>query len=172
VDVGADRHPSDRVWVKGQPLRFRRGHVNRTKRRPLLGPADYRVEYRGYETPCWIRAAKARNGKGYGVVVIAGRFQLAHRAMWEQENGPVPDGRILDHLCRQHDCMRPDHCEPVTPAENIRRGRGTKLTPDQVAAIRADSRRHRVIAVEYGISNSHVSRIKSGEKWRDNNMEV
>jgi hypothetical protein len=35
-------------WVKGQSLRFIRGHATATKVFP------YRVEDRGYSTPCWI----------------------------------------------------------------------------------------------------------------------
>jgi hypothetical protein len=29
---------------------------------------------------------------------------------------------VLDHLCRRCECVRPDHLEAVTNAENIRRG--------------------------------------------------
>ena len=35
--------------------------------------------------------------------------------------GPIPDGREIDHLCRNHRCVNPDHLEPVTHLENMRR---------------------------------------------------
>jgi len=35
--------------------------------------------------------------------------------------GPIPDGLHLDHLCANPPCVRPDHLEPVTQAENNRR---------------------------------------------------
>jgi len=42
--------------------------------------------------------------------------------MYEYFKGPVPDGLELDHLCRVRSCCNPDHLEPVTHKENIRRG--------------------------------------------------
>ncbi len=64
---------------------------------------------------------------GYGVL---GRGQrgagniAAHRAAYELLAGSIPDGMHLDHLCRNHPCVNPDHLEVVTPEENKRRGYG------------------------------------------------
>lgn len=41
-----------------------------------------------------------------------------------------------------------------------------KMTSEQVRSIRTDTRLHREIAADYGISRQVVSRIKSGKKWR------
>lgn len=71
----------------------------------------------------WIGAT---NSKGYGLVVIDGREQLAHRIAYEAEHGPIPDGLVIDHLCRVRNCVRLDHLEPVTSAENNRRGRAAR----------------------------------------------
>lgn len=46
---------------------------------------------------------------------------LAYRIAWCDLNGPVPDGLELDHLCNNPACVRPDHLEPVTHQENMRR---------------------------------------------------
>jgi hypothetical protein len=50
-----------------------------------------------------------------------------------------------------------------------RRGRGgrTKLTPDQVRAIRTDPRLHRLIAADYGMSRAMISGIIRGSFWKD-----
>jgi HNH endonuclease len=46
----------------------------------------------------------------------------AHRVVWETFVGPIPEGMDLDHLCRNRKCVNPDHLEPVTRRENLRRG--------------------------------------------------
>lgn len=48
----------------------------------------------------------------------------AHRLAYEELRGPIPSGLELDHKCRVRGCVNPWHLEPVTTAENIRRGIG------------------------------------------------
>lgn len=42
----------------------------------------------------------------------------AHIVAWQAVNGPVPEGLVLDHLCRRRHCSAPHHIEPVTRNEN------------------------------------------------------
>lgn len=51
------------------------------------------------------------------------RYTSAHILMWELVHGPVAEGLVLDHLCMQPGCVNPDHLEPVTHKENLRRAR-------------------------------------------------
>lgn len=81
-------------------------------------------DYAPHLGPCWIWTA-ARNPEGYGnFAVSSADDRNAHRVAYELLVGPIPAGLHLDHLCRVHPCVRPDHLEPVTPAENTRRGDG------------------------------------------------
>lgn len=59
---------------------------------------------------------------GYGMAYDGGRRHLAHRLVWRAFVGEIPEGLVLDHLCRNSRCVSPMHLEPVTQAENIMRG--------------------------------------------------
>lgn len=70
---------------------------------------------------CWTWQA-GTTAKGYGVFKLEGRAREAYRVAYEFLRGPVPNGFVLDHLCRNRLCVNPDHLEPVTRGENFRRG--------------------------------------------------
>jgi hypothetical protein len=69
---------------------------------------------------CWIWNA-ARHRYGYGAAWYAGKVHRAHALMFRLYGGVIPDGLVLDHLCRVTSCVNPEHLEPVTQAENVRR---------------------------------------------------
>ncbi len=52
----------------------------------------------------------------------------SHRYSYELLKGPIPEGKTLDHLCRNTLCVNPSHLEPVTTRENIMRGVGIAPT--------------------------------------------
>lgn len=71
---------------------------------------------------CWLWIA-SKDDQGYGMFgVAASRCQRAHKWYWEQVNGPVPGGLVLDHyVCDNKSCVNPDHLRPVTDRENTLR---------------------------------------------------
>lgn len=85
-------------------------------------------------TGCWVWQG-TKDGGGYGRVSREGRGggrQLAHRWFFDRLVGPIPETQHLDHLCRNRACVNPEHLEPVTPAENIRRAFDPPLSADEL----------------------------------------
>lgn len=148
-------------WVKGEPIRFIRGHNKRRR-----GP-DYAEKDRGWDTPCWEWLHAASNGYGHVFVPEKGQPMGAHRWMYEKANGRIPEGLHLDHLCENPICCNPDHLEPVTHTENMRRGLVAKVTEDAVRLIRATSKSAKELAIEYGITTTQVHAIRKYESWKE-----
>lgn len=84
-------------------------------------PPRIRSKVDASDSGCWIWMA-AQDGRGYGAVWTGRSMGKAYRFVYESLVGPVPSGLQLDHLCRVTLCVNPAHLEPVTPAENARRG--------------------------------------------------
>lgn len=78
---------------------------------------------------CWLWQG-AKTWDGYAVLRVktppgSVRRQVnkkLHRLTYAEFAGAIPDGLSLDHLCRVRNCVNPKHLEPVTTAENVRRG--------------------------------------------------
>lgn len=78
---------------------------------------------------CWLwRGCTQANG--YGFLKVGGRAGkriYAHRLAYELFKSSIPDGLEIDHLCRVRHCVNPDHLEPVTRSQNVRRGIGPAM---------------------------------------------
>ncbi len=107
---------------KGQPSplrQFIQGH----NRRLALDLDRYVIQDCGYRTACHTWIGPVGDG-GYGRVQFRNTHMGAHKAAYIKAVGEVPEGFVLDHLCRNRLCIRPDHLEPVTDRTNILRGIG------------------------------------------------
>lgn len=75
---------------------------------------------------CWVWQGSLSHN-GYGMVTAKtndGRktTRRTHRIMYEEMVGPIPNGLVTDHLCRNRACCNPAHLEVVTQRENLLRG--------------------------------------------------
>lgn len=93
-------------------LRERRGNtkrvtpksVNDIYRRSWCDPDTNCIEWRGHIT-----------NDGYGRTT---RGRLLHRLVWGFEHGPIPDGFVIHHECRNRKCVNLEHLCLLTVAEH------------------------------------------------------
>jgi len=101
---------------------------------------------------CWIWQGTLMSLKSnkypYGRFFINGVTDYAHRISVKLSGREIPLGMHVDHLCRVHSCVNPDHLEVVTVKENVLRGQ----TP-----------------IVQSLRNAHLTHCKSGHEFTEDN---
>ena len=156
-----------------RPCYCKMSSAKRLNEFPKLGPADVFFGRIKKTESCWLWCGTT-NYYGYGVLLMPGEKPVrAHRYSYELHKGKIPESMVILHSCDNPLCVNPDHLSVGTRLDNNRdavkkrrnafgdkNGR-SKLSKHQVNCIRSDNRPQHVIATEYGVTQSHVSRIKS-----------
>ena len=65
------------------------------------------------DTGCLVWQGSTNGARNYGKLHFKGKLSLAHRASYEMSKGKIPDGLVIDHLCRNTLCINPDHLELI-----------------------------------------------------------
>lgn len=73
---------------------------------------------RDLEGPCHVFRGR-KDEDGYGKINYKRRNWMVHRWCWEKEIGPIPDGLVVDHECRNRACCNVDHLRVVTTGVNV-----------------------------------------------------
>lgn len=132
---------------------------------------------------CWIWLY-AIGTNGYGAINIRGKTRAAHRVAYEVATSTIVPREIdVCHSCDVRVCINPDHLFAGTRLDNmqdcIAKGRfkplvpmsgddspNSKLSSDQVLAIRADRRSNRSLARAYGVDRITIASIRLRKTWR------
>lgn len=114
---------------------------------------------------CW-EWNSAKTPGGYGKLMFKRSHKYAHRAMWEEVNGSIPEGMEVCHHCDNPGCVNPDHLFIATHLENMLdrdskgRGKGSKLTVEtceQMKNLYASGRlTQKEVGEHFGISKQTV----------------
>lgn len=144
-----------------------------------LGRLWNRIDVRGPRA-CWLWTGSV-SGSGS---VQHGQFTVrqdgrqyhlkAHRVVWAEQFGPIPDGMCICHTCDVPRCCNPGHLFLGTQDDNLKdaarkgrfhRPRTRVLTPeDRLAIYSAPDERGlgKRLAAQYGVSKTCISLIRSG----------
>lgn len=67
---------------------------------------------------CW-EWMGGKDSKGYGRFRPQSGVQAhVHRFAFELENGPIPNGTVIDHTCQNPGCVRPAHLRSANRSQN------------------------------------------------------
>lgn len=133
---------------------------------------------------CWDWPASTyRGGYGHfgmfldGKMTMSRAHQISHRIF--NPDDPVTEEKpYVLHSCDRPICVQPAHLRAGTEQENhddavarerVARGSRlpqTKLTEDQVLAIRHDIGTHQVVADRFGVSRELIGQIRRGKIWK------
>lgn len=70
---------------------------------------------------CFVWEGQTTNW-GYGIISVSGTKQAIHRFVYEQVFGPIPEGLVIDHMCRNKLCVNPSHLQAISHEENVALG--------------------------------------------------
>lgn len=132
----------NRTCVNPSHLRVTRLHQDEDR---------FNAKYSIQASGCW-KWEDALNGAGYGSFSVNCRKELAHRWSYEKFIGPIPEGYVIDHLCRNKWCVNPHHLEPVTYSTNNLRG-----DPDHKKGAHLREKTHCPQGHPYAGDNVHVN---------------
>lgn len=166
-------------WLEhGDPL-LGRAFIPRPRARTVDQRFWEKVAKRGPDE-CWNWTASLLTD-GYGNFRYQGKAWPAHRWLWAQTHGPIPQGLVVRHTCDNPPCVNPAHHLLGTNADNkqdeVDRGRHaygsrngwSKLHENDVKQIKRrlrDGDRRDTIATDFQVCIATVSHIASGRSWR------
>ena len=162
-------HPSSSALIGGRKRVFRGATMLE------------RLEFWSQPEPnsgCWLWLGGV-NWDGYAQGWDGKRRSRIARSAFEALVGPIPPGMNVLHRCDTPACVNPGHFFLGNQADNaadmVAKGRSpdrsgerngrTKLTANDIAAIRADTRARAAIAEAFKISMTQLFRIRRGESW-------
>ena len=136
------------------------------------------VDTAGGPDACWPWMGR-RTPEGYGIKHLGKRRVAANRMALKYSGIELPDDKNACHSCDNPPCCNPAHLFVGTQAANVadciskgrfvmgERNGSAKLTQKAAVSIRCDPRTQMVIAADFGISQSLVSAIKCGLRWKE-----
>ncbi|WFZ78515.1 HNH endonuclease [Aeromonas phage vB_AsaP_MQM1] len=122
------------------------------------------MDLRRSKRECW-EWLHYRDKDGYGIKKIGGKVLRAHRLSFQEAN-PSSNivGKVVCHSCDNPCCVNPSHLRAGTMHDNgadlaIRFRQVSKLTLEDIIAIRSSKLSQKELSEIYGVAISTISRI-------------
>lgn len=161
--------------VKGEPLRYIKGHNTGVGGIPLAERLLAYIEVAASGCWLWLGATRAR----YGAITVEGKVLRAHRAAYSAFIGEIPHGLLVLHRCDTPLCINPTHLFLGTGKTNtddkVSKGRQARgetsgrriLDTERVLAIREYEASHsyQETADAFSVSKGTVADIINGRTW-------
>lgn len=113
--------------------------------------------YRVSNTGCWVwQGCVTSTGYSRMWDKVLKKADWGHRVFYRRYKGEIPTGLALDHLCKNTKCVNPEHLEPVTAIENVRRSESPSALNRRKTHC---PKRH-----EYNATNSYFYKRRGGEQ--------
>lgn len=106
-------------------MHYKRAHAKPKKSRPTR---EERFWAKVEKTDgCWNWTGMT-SGDGYAMFYISNERgkTMAYRYSYELHVEPIKDGMVIDHICHNPLCVRPDHLRQVTHKQNLENLAGLK----------------------------------------------
>ena len=107
-------------------IESRQPGAEKARRRRFRSPEESFAARTEEDGDCIVWSGWKNVRSGYGYIYSSGKNVPAHRYAWERENGPIPDGMHVDHLCWNRTCVKVEHLRLVTQAQNNQNLRGAQ----------------------------------------------
>jgi len=141
------------------------------------------IEWKENKNGCWECVSHCKGPKGYPMYWWNKKLGHMSRFIWEQMHGEIPKDMHVLHKCDNPLCINPEHLFLGTNLDNVKdkmkkgrhrnntpKGEGhwwAKLNNELVIKIFLDKGSQHKIADFYNVSQSTVSEIKRGVRWKE-----
>ncbi len=168
------------LCIKHYTRLLRYGDINHTS--VIVGDDKKRIKGNSIvvDSGCWEWQRYIK--EGYGITILKGQIEQAHRASWKVFIGEIPEGMQVNHKCHNRKCINTEHLYIGTQKQNMQdmidanRGcdrRGSlspvaKLNERKVKIIKdliALGWKIKPIADKYNVCESTIRAIRSNLTW-------
>lgn len=116
------------------------------------------------DSGCYVPVNHRTNQDGYLRLSFKKRMLMFHRVLWEEKNGPIPEGYEVHHKCGVRCCCNTDHLELLEGTEHAVLTNKERYLDRKVSVIQdSNHMKPSELAVKYACSERTIYRHLRGK---------